>query len=84
MSQVVVYANQSCPYCVRARKLLDGKGVEYELIDVGGSAQLWAQMEAHSGRNTIPQVFVNGQHVGGFDELYATDQSGQLDEMLKG
>lgn len=84
MSEIIVYANQSCPFCVRARKLLDAKGLDYELIDVTGSPDLWSQMEARSGRNTIPQVFVKGQHVGGFDDLYAADQSGQLDEMLKG
>ena len=84
MSEIIVYANQSCPFCIRARKLLDVKGLEYDLIDVTGSPERWAQMEERSGRNTIPQVFVKGQHVGGYDDLYAADQSGRLDEMLKG
>ncbi|MBE0493834.1 MAG: glutaredoxin 3 [Thiomicrospira sp.] len=84
MSEIIVYANQSCPFCIRARKLLDVKGLEYELIDVTSSPGRWVQMEERSGRNTIPQVFVKGQHVGGYDDLYAADQSGRLDEMLKG
>lgn len=84
MSEIIVYANQSCPFCIRAQKLLNAKGLSYEWIDVTGSPDLWAQMEERSGRNTIPQVFVKGQHVGGFDDLYAADQSGRLDEMLKG
>lgn len=84
MNAIVVYANQSCPFCVRARKLLDAKSLDYELIDVTGSSSLWSQMEARSGRNTVPQVFVNGQHLGGYDDLYAADRSGRLNEMLKG
>lgn len=84
MVDIVVYANQSCPYCTRARKLLDSKGVSYTLLDVGQDRSLWQQMEARSGRHTIPQIFIGEHHVGGCDDLHAADKAGELDELLKG
>lgn len=84
MPNVVIYLTQSCPFCNMARRLLDSKGVSYEMIDVGGDAQMWADMEAKSGRNTVPQIFIGEHHVGGFDDLSAADKAGQLDELLKG
>lgn len=84
MISVVMYANQFCPFCTRAKKLLDAKSVEYQVIDVSAEADGWKKMEARSGRRTIPQIFIGDHHVGGFDELQAADQSGQLDELLKG
>ena len=84
MVDIVVYANQTCPYCTRARKLLDAKGVGYTLLDVGQDRALWQQMEARSGRHTIPQIFIGDHHVGGCDDLHAADKTGALDELLKG
>lgn len=84
MPKVVVYATQTCPYCTMARKLLDGKGVEYELIDVGRDRALWDEMEAKSGRSTVPQIFIGETHVGGCDDLHALEARGELDKLLKG
>jgi glutaredoxin 3 len=67
-----------------ARNLLEGKGVEYQLIDVGNDRAMWAELQAKTGRNTVPQVFVGEHHVGGFDDLSAADNSGELDKLLAG
>lgn len=83
MVQVVIYSTNSCPFCTMAKRLLDSKGVAYETINVS-SSQLWAEMEAKTGRNTVPQVYIGDHHVGGFDELSAADKRGEVDELLKG
>jgi len=84
MSKVIVYATETCPYCVRARRLLDAKGVEYTVIDVGRDPALWEEMEARSGRHTVPQIFIGQVHVGGCDDLHALEAQGELDKLLKG
>ncbi len=84
MPKVIVYATQTCPYCTMARQLLERKGVEYELIDVGQDRALWQEMEARSGRSTVPQIFIGETHVGGCDDLHALDAKGELDKLLKG
>ena len=83
MPQVVMYATSSCPYCMMAKRLLDGKGVKYQIIDVGNDPQKWADMEAKTGRNTVPQVFIGDHHVGGFDDLSAADKRGEIDPLLQ-
>lgn len=82
MAEIVVYLNRSCPYCTRAKALLDGRGLDYAVIDVTGSDSLWREMEQRSRRQTIPQIFINNIHVGGFDELNAASKSGKLDQLL--
>jgi glutaredoxin 3 len=84
MPDVVLYTTGWCPYCIRARRLLDGKGVAYTNIDVGGNPALRAEMRARAGRNTVPQIWIGDTHVGGSDELYALERAGRLDAMLKG
>ncbi len=81
-AEVKMYGTRWCPYCVRARLLLDEKGVPYEDIRVDGDwdARRWL-MEA-SGRHTVPQIFINGTPIGGFDELYALERTGKLDALL--
>jgi glutaredoxin 3 len=81
-SDIVVYANKTCPYCTRATRLLDQKGVDYRLIDVSNDKSLWAEMEARSKRHTVPQIFIGEHHVGGCDDLYAADKRGDLDQLL--
>lgn len=82
-AKVEIYATQSCPYCQAARALLAKKGVAYELIDVGARPELRAAMtERAGGRRTVPQIFIDGQHVGGSDDLHALDRDGRLDPML--
>lgn len=82
MANVVIYCTQSCPFCTMAKRLLDAKGVSYESIDVGNDRQLWADMEAKTGRNTVPQVFIGDRHIGGFDDLSAADKRGEVDALL--
>lgn len=67
-----------------AKKLLDAKGVQYDVIDVGHDQSLWQEMGQKTGRNTVPQIFIGEHHVGGFDDLSAADKNGQLDKLLKG
>ncbi|HHW34212.1 MULTISPECIES: glutaredoxin 3 [Paracoccus] len=82
-ARVEVYATQSCPYCIAARALLRGKGVEYELIDVGREPARRAEMtQRANGRRTVPQIFIDGVGVGGSDDIHALDRQGKLDPML--
>jgi glutaredoxin 3 len=82
MAKVVLYTTAFCGYCARAKALLEQKGVAYEEIDVTFSPDKRAEMKARAGRSTVPQIWINGQHVGGSDELYALDAAGKLDPML--
>lgn len=81
-ADVIVYSTRFCPYCMRARRLLKRKGVEYQEIPVGGDRELWAEMEQKSGRNTVPQIFINNEPVGGYDDIARLDQIGELDQLL--
>ena len=83
MAHVEVYLTGWCPYCRGAKRLLDSKGVTYVEIDVDTDPALRRQMiERAQGRFTVPQVFVDGRHVGGFDDLVALDSAGELDPLL--
>ena len=82
--RVVMYGNASCPFCGAARMLLTKKGVEYEDVTVADDPARFEEMLEKSGRRTVPQIFIGETHVGGFDELYALDQSGELDKLLAG
>lgn len=80
---VVVYSGSSCPSCVRAKRMLDAKGVAYTEINVEESLESRAEMQKRSGgRRTIPQIFVGDRHVGGFDDMVALDRKGELDSLL--
>lgn len=81
--EITVYFTPFCPYCSWARQLLDGKGVEYRLIDVSQDDVLRSEMEDRSQRNTVPQIFIGDVHVGGFDDLSALDRQGKLDPLLQ-
>jgi len=79
---IVVYSTGWCPYCVRARALLERKGLTFREIKVDEDpAEREAMLARSGGRRTVPQIFIGEQHVGGFDELYALDKSGQLDAL---
>ena len=82
-AKVIVYSTDWCAYCARARRLLEAKGAKYEEIDVDVVPGARAEMQAKSGRNTIPQIFINDEPIGGSDELHALDADGRLDELLK-
>ena len=81
---IVVYASGWCPYCQRARGLLSKKGAEFTEIDVDEDDKAREEMIARSGRRTVPQVFIGDRHVGGCDDLFALDGSGELDRLLQG
>lgn len=83
MAKVTIYTTPLCPYCYRAKRLLDAKGVEYDEIDVSMDANARSDMvQRAQGRTTVPQIFIDGQHVGGSDDLHALDRSGKLDPLL--
>ena len=79
---VVMYTTGWCPYCARARKLLESKGVGFEEFDVEAEPVKRAEMQTRSGRRTVPQIFIGDQHVGGCDDLYALEEAGKLDALL--
>ena len=83
MSKITIYTTIFCPYCVMAKQLLKRKGVTFEEIDVTGKPALRQEMAAKAGgRSTVPQIWIGRTHVGGCDDLYALDRTGQLDRML--
>jgi glutaredoxin 3 len=83
MAQVEIYTTMMCPYCYRAKALLDQKGVTYKEIDVGMDPDLRARMmERAGGRRTVPQIFIGDTHVGGSDELALLEAQGKLDDLL--
>lgn len=85
MATVEIYTSEWCPFCHRAKALLSSKGVAFDEIDVGWSAEKKrAMMERADGRRTVPQIFIDGVGIGGSDELAALDRAGKLDAMLAG
>ncbi len=83
MRRVVVYSTQVCPYCERAKQLLQRKNVAFQEIKVDTDHQAREEMIERSGRRTVPQIFIDEHHVGGCDDLYALDHAGKLDELLR-
>lgn len=83
-SKVTVYTKSSCPFCVRAKRLLDRKGVAYEEISVEGKDDLRAWLVEATGQMTVPQIFVGERSLGGFSDLDALDREGKLDPILRG
>jgi glutaredoxin 3 len=82
MPHVVMYTTAVCPYCVRAKALLQRKGVDYEERRIEGSRELMREMLERTQRRTVPQIFIDDYHVGGFDDLAELDMEGRLDELL--
>lgn len=80
--KVVMYGTVTCPYCAAARMLLTKKGVTFEDISVAKNPELRSRMERVSGGYTVPQILINDEPVGGFDEIYELDERGELDELL--
>ena len=83
-AHVQIYTRRLCGYCAAAERLLAGKGVAYEQIDATGDPKLRRWLAAVTGRTTVPQVFIDGKPIGGYDDLRALDRSGALDAMLAG
>jgi glutaredoxin 3 len=83
VAKVELYTTSSCPFCVRAKSLLKSKGIPFTEIDVTDDAELRQKMvEMSGGRRTVPEIFINGKIVGGYDELKALNDRGELDPML--
>jgi glutaredoxin 3 len=82
MARVVIYTTFYCPYCTAAKALLRRKNVEFEEIDVSDDPARRAEMERLSRRRTVPQIFINDQPIGGFDEINRLDLNGMLDPLL--
>lgn len=83
MPSITIYTRSDCPYCHMAKDLLRRKGVAFDEIDVGREPERRAEMiERAGGRMTVPQIFIDGRHVGGCDDLHALDRAGRLDPLL--
>lgn len=82
--KVTVYTKRNCPFCVRAKRLLEKKGVPYEEISVEGKDELRAWIVEKSGQMTVPQIFAGDRSLGGFSELDALERGGKLDPILRG
>jgi len=82
--KVTVYTKQNCPYCVRAKRLLDRKGVSYEEIPVEGKDELRSWLVERTGQMTVPQIFAGERSLGGFSDVDALESAGKLDPILRG
>jgi glutaredoxin 3 len=82
MQKIIIYTTTTCPYCVRAKALLDRKSAIYQEINAEDPKIREAMVKKAGGRKTVPQIFIGDFHVGGCDDLYALDRQGQLDEKL--
>jgi glutaredoxin 3 len=83
MAKIEIYTKAFCPYCTRAKRLLDSKGAAFEEVDISMGGERRAEMiQRASGRTTVPQVFIDGRHIGGSDDLAALDRQGGLDPLL--
>ncbi|QIB33246.1 glutaredoxin 3 [Ancylobacter pratisalsi] len=83
MSQVEIYTTYTCPYCLAAKELLKRKGVEYSEINVAGDPVARSTMSQRAnGRTSVPQIFIDGRHIGGCDDIYALEEAGELDPLL--
>jgi len=84
MADVIIYTRPFCGYCARAISLLGQKGVTFTEIEAGMDPDKRREMMQRSGRNTFPQIFIDGKHIGGCDEMMALERAGKLDPLLQG
>lgn len=82
MANVKVYSRAWCPFCTRAKSLLNSKGIKFKVIDIEGKPALREEMIALTGRTTVPQIIINNKPIGGCDDLMALDAQGKLDTLL--
>ena len=82
-AQVTVDSTNMCPYCVRAKQLLERKGIEYKEVNLSTEApEVRVELMQRTKHRTVPQIFIKDQFIGGFDQLYALEREGKLDELL--
>lgn len=85
MADIEIFTKPTCPYCAKAKKLLEGKGASWREFDIVAKPELRDVMIGRaSGRTTVPQIFIDGRHIGGCDDIHALEASGSLDHMLQG
>ena len=82
MAQVIIYTTKTCPYCVKAKMLLQKKDAKYQEIDASSDKIREELIQKSGGKRTVPQIFINDKHIGGCDDLYALDSNGELDKLL--
>lgn len=82
MQKIIIYSTNVCPFCVRAKDLLNRKGFKFQEINVEDEAERNKMIEKSNGRRTVPQIFIGDTHVGGYDDLTKLDQSGKLDSLV--
>ena len=82
MAKVTIYTTRFCPFCVRAKHLLDHKKVAYDEVPVDGRSDMRQELLSRTGQRTVPQIWVGETHVGGCDELFALERGGKLDRLL--
>ena len=83
MAEVIIYSTTVCPYCIRAKQLLERKGVAYKEINLSNEApDVRVELMQRTNHRTVPQIFINDQFIGGFDQLYALKREGKLNELL--
>lgn len=83
MAKIVIYSKKICPYCVQAKNLLKRKGIsDFIEIDITQGSFKEEMIEKSGGKMTVPQIFINDKHIGGFDDLYALDKAKKLDDMI--
>lgn len=82
MTSVIIYSGEHCPFCQRAKQFFESRSIDYTELRIDTDAGLRQEMEAKSGRRSIPQIFINGQHVGGYDDLMALARTDALDKLL--
>jgi glutaredoxin 3 len=84
MAKIEIYTQSWCGYCFRAKKLLESKGAPFTEIDLGVEDRTQEMIQRSNGGRSVPQIFIDGKHVGGCDDLHALDTAGKLDPMLRG
>ncbi|MGB1182052.1 MAG: glutaredoxin 3 [Candidatus Puniceispirillaceae bacterium] len=83
--QIDIYTDMLCSYCALAKRLLKSKQVDFNVIEISGDANLRAEMRSRAnGQRTVPQIFIDDIHIGGYDDLYLLDKKGLLDKLLAG
>ncbi len=83
MPDIRMYSTRVCPYCIRAERLLNKKGVQVEKILIDNQPEEMTKMIEITGRRTVPQIFIGKRHVGGYDDLVDLDLDGELDQLLR-
>ena len=81
--KIIIYTTHYCPYCVHAKQLLERKNLSYDEINIEDNDALRQEMMDKSQRRTVPQIFINERHIGGYDDLKALDDAGELDTIIR-